>query len=106
MLANIYLHYALDVRFERHIKPTLKGKAMLIRYADDFVVAFQYHDEAQQFYSNLSEGLKEFNLEVAPKRASIKLFSRFHPNQTSAFEFLGFQLYWDTDFKDEQRVRR
>lgn len=106
ILANIYLHYALDIWFERRVKPTLKGKAMLIRYADDFVVAFQYHDEAQQFYSNLGERLKKFNLEVAPEKTSIKRFSRFHPNQTSAFEFLGFQLYWDTDFKGEQRVRR
>lgn len=79
---------------------------MLIRYADDFVVAFQYHNEAMAFYSNLGARLKTFNLEVAPEKTSIKRFSRFHPNQCSAFEFLGFQFYWDTDFKGEQRVRR
>ena len=106
ILANIYLHYALDIWFEKPIKPTLKGKAMLIRYADDFVVAFQYHDEAMQFYSNLGERLKKFDLDVAPEKTSIKRCSRFHPNQRSAFEFLGFQFYWDIDFKGEQRVRR
>lgn len=106
ILANIYLHYALDIWFERVIKPTLAGKAMLIRYADDFVVAFQYHDEAREFYSTLGGRLKKFNLEVAPEKTSKKRFSRFHPNQASAFEFLGFQFYWDADFKGEQRVRR
>jgi len=106
VLANIYLHYALDIWFERRIKPKLLGKAMLIRYADDFVVAFQYHDEAKQFYGSLGARLKKFNLELAPEKTSIKRFSRFHPSQCCAFEYLGFQFYWDTDFKGEPRVRR
>ena len=48
ILANIYLHYALDSWFEKCVKPICQGQAMLIRYADDFVVAFQYKDEAEQ----------------------------------------------------------
>ena len=106
ILANIYLHYALDIWFEKRMKPTLSGKAMLIRYADDFVVAFQYRNEAKAFYENLGARLKTFNLDVAPEKTAIKRFSRFHPSQQNAIEFLGFQFYWDTDFGGEARLRR
>lgn len=106
VLANIYLHYALDLWFEKKIKPTLEGRAMLIRYADDFVVAFQYHREAREFYDNLVPRLKQFNLDVAPEKTSLKRFSRFHPGQQRHFEFLGFRFYWEVDFNGEPRLRR
>ena len=79
---------------------------MLIRYADDFVVAFQYRNEAEHFYARLRSRLKVFNLDVAEDKTSIKRFSRFHPSQLRHFEFLGFQFYWDIDFKGEPRLRR
>lgn len=75
VLANIYLHYAIDLWFEKRVKPNLQGKAMLIRYADDFVVAFQYRDEARRFYGELPQRLKEFNLDVAPEKTHLKRFS-------------------------------
>jgi len=106
VLANIYLHYALDLWFERKVKPKLKGRAMLIRYADDFVVAFQYRDEAMALYRELPARLEKFNLTVAPEKTAIKRFSRFHPGQNRCFEFLGFQFYWDVDFSGEPRLRR
>jgi len=49
ILANIYLHYALDLCFEHRVKPNCRGRAKIVRYVDDFVCAFQYHDEAAQF---------------------------------------------------------
>lgn len=106
ILANIYLHYALDLWFEKRIKPTLRGRAMLIRYADDFVVAFQYRPEAEDFFERLAPRLKRFNLDVAPEKTSLKRFSRFHPGQARAFEFLGFRFYWEMDYKGEPRLRR
>lgn len=106
VLSNIYLHYVLDLWFEKRIKPNLKGRAMLIRYADDFVVAFQYRDEATAFYKALPSRLKKFNLDIAPKKTSLKRFSRFHPGQKRRFEFLGFVFYWDTDFGGDPRLRR
>ena len=106
ILANIYLHYALDIGFEKRIKPRLKGRAMLIRYADDFVVAFQYRIEARAFYRELPKRLKQFNLEVAPEKTKLKRISRFHPGQKHSFQFLGFEFYWDTDQKGEPRLRR
>ena len=106
ILANIYLHYALDIWFEKRVKPNLKGRAMLIRYADDFVVAFQYRDEAREFYRELPKRLKKFNLDVAPEKTHLKRFSRFHPGKLSSFQFLGFEFYWDKDLKGEPRLRR
>lgn len=106
VLANIYLHYALDIWFEKRIKPHLKGRAMLIRYADDFVVAFQYRDEARAFYNELPSRLKQFNLDVAPEKTALKRFSRFHPSHKRHIEFLGFVFYWDTDFNGNPRLRR
>ena len=106
VLANIYLHYALDLWFEKRVKPKLKGNAMLIRYADDFVVAFQYRDEARDFYKELETRLKKFNLPLAAEKTSLKRFSRFQPCHQSRFTFLGFDFFWDTDYKGAQRVRR
>jgi len=106
VLANIYLHYALDIWFEKRIKPRLKGRAMLIRYADDFVVAFQYANEAREFYRELPKRLEKFKLDVAPEKTHLKRFSRFHPGQHHHFAFLGFEFYWDTDKRGEARLRR
>lgn len=106
VLANIYLHYALDLWFEKRIRPRLRGRAMLIRYADDFVVAFQYSDDANAFYRALPARLKQFNLDLAAGKTSLKRFSRFHPGQARSFVFLGFRFYWDKDFGGEPRLRR
>ncbi|MCO1337175.1 reverse transcriptase domain-containing protein, partial [Microbulbifer sp. OS29] len=60
VLANIYLHYALDLWFEKKVKPRMRGRAMLIRYADDFVVAFQLRTDAERFYRVLPQRLNKF----------------------------------------------
>lgn len=106
VLANIYLHYALDLWFEKQVKPRLQGRAMLIRYADDFVVAFQYRDDARRFYQVLPKRLEKFDLQVAPEKTHLKRFSRFHPSRRRAFQFLGFEFYWDRDRQGEPRLRR
>jgi RNA-directed DNA polymerase len=106
VLANIYLHYALDLWFEKRVKPSLEGKAMLIRYADDFVVAFQYQHEAKAFYQELPERLKKFGLEVAEEKTHLKRFSRFQMGKERSFQFLGFEFYWDRDMKGMPIVRR
>jgi len=105
ILANIYLHYALDLWFEKRVKPRLKGRAMLIRYADDFVVAFQYRSEAREFYRELPSRLKIFNLDVAPEKTQLIRFSRFASGRQRQIQFLGFEFYWDIDRKGEPRLR-
>ena len=63
-LTNIYLHYSLDLWFEKVIKRNFRGQAEITRYADDFVCCFQYESEARQFCRLLVSRLNKFNLEV------------------------------------------
>ena len=89
VLANVYLHYVLDLWFEKGIKPELKGEAYLIRYCDDFIIMFQYENEAQEVYELLKDRLKKFKLELAEDKTRILPFGRFKGNKES-FDFLGF----------------
>lgn len=92
VLANVYLHYVLDLWFERGIKPKLKGEAYLVRYCDDFIIMFQYENEAQEVYEQLKERLKKFKLELAEDKTRILPFGRLKGNKES-FDFLGFAHY-------------
>ena len=92
VLANVYLHYVLDLYFEKYIKPRLKGEAYLVRYADDFLVMFQYENEAKQVYKMLGERLAKFGLEMEQEKTRIVPFGRYKgTNET--FDFLGFMHY-------------
>jgi RNA-directed DNA polymerase len=106
VLANIYLHYALDLWFEKKVKPTMRGRCMMIRYADDFVCAFQFARDAERFYKVLPKRLKKFNLDVAEDKTSLMRFSRFHVGRKRHFVFLGFEFYWGTDANGKARLRR
>ena len=68
ILSNVYLHYTLDLWFEKRVKPQAKGKAYLFRFADDFLGAFQYKEDAENFERNLKDRLEGFGLEVAPEK--------------------------------------
>lgn len=105
-LANVYLHYALDLWFERRVKPGCQGEAIIYRYADDFVCAFRFRDDAEKFYKALPGRLAKFELEVAPEKTRILRFSRFHPSKTRRFTFLGFEFYWEEDREGVPRVKR
>lgn len=106
VLANIYLHYVLDLWFEKQVKPQLEGRAMLIRYADDFVIAFQFSRDAERFYRVLPKRLNQFGLSVAEDKTRLMRFSRFRSGRKRSFQFLGFEFYWDVDFNKEPRLRR
>jgi RNA-directed DNA polymerase len=106
ILANIYLHYALDLWFKCKVRPHCRGQAMLIRYADDFVCAFQHESEAKRFYRVLPERLKRFGLQVAPAKTRILRFTRFLPGLERRFAFLGFELYWEHDRQGVPRVMK
>jgi hypothetical protein len=106
ILANVYLHYALDLWFDRIVKPRCQGQVLLIRYADDFVCAFQYREEAERFYRVLSARLAKFDLKVAPDKTRVVRFSCFHPGLPRRFAFLGFELYWNRDRRGALRVMK
>jgi retron-type reverse transcriptase len=77
LLANIYLHYALDLWFEKAYRKSFMGYARLIRYADDFVVCFQYRTGAERFHEELGKRLGKFGLEVEPTKTKVMEFGRF-----------------------------
>jgi len=100
LLANIYLHYVLDLWFERVIKKRLRGFAQLIRYCDDFVVCFQSGKEAREFGEELRQRLGKFGLRIAEDKSRTVEFgrpvwqkARREGKKVGTFDFLGFTHY-------------
>lgn len=89
VLANVYLHYVLDLWFKYIKKHEFKGEMYMVRYADDFVCLFQYENEARRFYEMLIERLKKFGLEIAEDKSRIMPFGRYKGGKET-FDFLGF----------------
>ena len=77
LLSNIYLHYVLDLWFERKAKPRLRGEAYLVRYIDDFVVCFQYREDALRVQDALRKRLGKFGLTLEPTKTKLVEFGRF-----------------------------
>ena len=92
ILANVYLHYILDLFFEKYIKLRIKGEAYLIRYADDFLIMFQYENEAEEVYKLLVKRLAKFGLEMEQEKTRILPFGRYKGTKET-FDFLGFMHY-------------
>ena len=98
LLANIYLYYALDLWVQQWRKNTAGGQVIIVRYADDFVVGFQYKDDAEQFHSELRGRLKKFNLSLNEEKTRLIEFGRFADmnrrgrgdGKAETFDFLGF----------------
>lgn len=100
IIANVYLHYALDLWFEKVVRKRCKGSAYMVRYADDSVFCFQYKEEALAFYEALKERLAKFKLEVAEEKTKIiRLNKRGNKSNDDSFDFLGF-----THYTDEKRI--
>ncbi len=106
VLANIYLHYALDLWFERKLRPSMSGQAMLMRYADDFVCAFESRAEAEAFMGMLTERLGKFGLELAEEKSGIIPFSRYRLKENGGFRFLGFLYHWTPTRTGKAKVQR
>jgi len=105
ILANIYLHYVLDLWFEKKVKPNCQGEAYLCRYADDFICAFRFKADAGKFYQSLVERLEKFGLSLSPDKTRIIKFSRFEKGN-NYFEFLGFEFRWGISRKGKDMIKR
>ncbi len=92
VLANVYLHYVLDLWFEKAIKEKLRGEAYYVRYADDFLILFQYESEAVKVLEALRKRLGKFGLEVAEEKTRILPIGRYKGTKED-FDFLGFTFY-------------
>jgi group II intron reverse transcriptase/maturase len=99
MFGNVYLHYVLDLWFERDIKPRLKGHARLIRYADDFVMGFARRDDAERVLEVLHKRTAKYKLTLHPDKTRLIPFERPRSGEDGrsgprTFDFLGFTMYW------------
>jgi group II intron reverse transcriptase/maturase len=116
LLANIYLHYVLDVWFETEVKPCLRGHAYLIRYADDFVIGFVYEEDARRVWEVLPKRFAKYGLTLHTDKTKLVPFqrpqSRRDPTSTSqrpepgVFDLLGFRHYWGRSRRGTWVVRR
>jgi group II intron reverse transcriptase/maturase len=97
-LANLYLHYVLDLWVKEWRKRQARGEVIIVRYADDFVMGFQYRDDAERFLSDLRERLAKFALEIHQDKTRLIEFGRFAienrkkrgAGKPETFDFLGF----------------
>lgn len=104
ILSNIYLHYVLDLWFEKKVKKSCKGEAHLVRYVDDYVVCFQYKSDAETFSKLIEERFSKFNLRLAEEKTRRITFGRFARERCrefgiplEEFVFLGFRHICGTD---------
>jgi group II intron reverse transcriptase/maturase len=96
LLANIYLHYALDEWFEAEVKPQLQGRAFLVRYADDFVIGFSVEQDALRVQAWLAERLASYGLSLHPEKTRLVEFQRPEGEgvKPGTFDLLGFTHHW------------
>ena len=106
ILANVYLHYALDLWTEVRVKKQSKVKLKYIRYADDFVCAFENERDAKAYYEELPERLKMFGLKVAEDKTRILKFGWFWGKKSEKFDFLGFELGWEKARNGMPNIKR
>jgi group II intron reverse transcriptase/maturase len=112
LLSNVYLHYVLDLWFERVAKPRIKGEAYLVRYIDDFVMCFQYRADALRVQKALCQRLRKFSLTLEPTKTKLVEFGRYAQRHASkrgrrrpeTIYFLGFTLYCTLNRKGNFRV--
>lgn len=105
ILANIYLHYILDLWFEIVVKKHLEGEGMMIAYADDFVCGFRYKRDAERFMKALDRRFNKFGLELAKEKTNLIKFSRFSKERNGNFDFLGFTYKWIISKKGKDIIR-
>ena len=99
ILANIYLHYVLDLWFEKVVRKHSRRRAILIRYADDFVVGFYDLTDARRFFKVLGKRLAKFGLQLAQDKTRLLRFGKNGGSLNQSFDFLGFTFRWERSRK-------
>jgi RNA-directed DNA polymerase len=115
LLANVYLHYVLDLWFEQEVQPRLRGRAFLIRYADDFVIGFTHEADARRVLEVLPKRFGRYGLAVHPEKTRLVPFRSPAASDGVAsgkgcppgtFDLLGFTHYWGRSLKGNWVVKR
>ena len=112
LLSNLYLHYVLDLWFERVVRGRLRGEARLVRYIDDFVICFQYREDAIRVETALRRRLEKFSLTLEPDKTRLVEFGRFAQRRAGkrgrmrpeTLYFLGMTLYCSRNLKGNFKV--
>jgi len=97
LLSNVYLHYVLDQWFAQEVKPRLRGRAFITRFADDAVMGFELEEDAQKVLRVLPKRFGKYGLTIHPDKTQLVAFGRprgSQGNQPGTFDFLGFTHYW------------
>jgi RNA-directed DNA polymerase len=116
LLANIYLHEVLDVWFEQQVRPRMRGRAFLYRYADDAVMLFETEEDAQRVMQVLPKRFGKYGLELHPDKTRLVPFKRPDrkprrdeeeegPKSPRTFDFLGFTMHWGKSLAGKWVVR-
>lgn len=92
ILANVYLHYVLDLWFETYIKKQTKGQCYLVRYADDFVMFFEYYEDSIYVYKEVINRLNIYNLQLQLEKTKIFKFN-LKEITSNTFDYLGMCIY-------------
>lgn len=107
LLANVYLHHAVDTWFANEVTPRMRGRSFMVRYADDFVMAFTDRSDAERVLDVLSKRLARFGLELNTEKTRLVYFGR--PSRDGrdpeTFDFLGFTLHWGKSRKGKQIIQ-
>ena len=107
LLCNIYLHYVLDQWIEETVKPLLKGRCFLIRYADDFVIGFSNQSDAERVMKTIPKRLMKYGLNIHPEKSRLlNFYPRSGNDKPPTFDFLGFTHYWTKSQKGRNVVKR
>lgn len=114
LLSNIFLHYVLDEWFVREVQPRLEGSAVLIRYADDFVIGFAREDDARRVWEVLPQRFGKYGLTLHPDKTRLLPFQRPSQQEDSGnagspaetFNLLGFTHYWGLSWRGGWVVKR
>ena len=94
ILANIYLHYVLDLWIEKVVRKESQGEVIFMRYADDVIVGFETKRDAERYLTALPQRLAKFKLRLAEEKSGLVKFNRWEHKGNGTFCFLGFDFYW------------
>jgi group II intron reverse transcriptase/maturase len=114
LLANIYLHYALDLWADRWRRRKATGDMIIVRYADDFIVGFQHEADARRFWDDMRKRFEEFSLSLNPDKTRLIEFGRFAAERRAqrglakpeTFNFLGFTFICERNSRGQFLVKR
>jgi RNA-directed DNA polymerase len=111
LLANIYLHEVLEKWFEHTVKPMLKGRAKLVRFADDFVCIFSHESDAKRVMETLPKRFEKYGLKLHPEKTRLIDFKEPKDppgsgGRGNSFDFLGLQHHWGVSKKGQWCVKQ